>query len=98
MIRIGIGITTYMRKENMEALMHSINHNTNIPYTLFFAVDGSTDGTDAILQAYRKEYTYGPNVGPEQNKNRIFRRFSQYNYIIIIDDDMLITNPKWFYR
>ena len=95
MIKLGIGIRTFNRKQNLIDLIQSIENNTSMPYTQFFALDGGTDDTDDMLKTYNQEYTYGPNVGPEQNKNRIFRRFTQYDYIIMIDDDMVITNSKW---
>jgi glycosyltransferase involved in cell wall biosynthesis len=96
MIRIGLGITTYNRKESLKILINSIRKNTqNISYHLFCAVDGSTDGTVEMLMKEGIEFTYGPTVGPNRNKNRIIRRFSQFNAMFIIEDDMEIISPNW---
>jgi len=96
MIRIGIGISTYNRKDSLKMLIDSIKkHTKTVPHTLFCAVDGSTDGTVEMLMKEGIEFTYGPNIGPNRNKNRIFRRFSQYNYLFMFEDDMEIIRDNW---
>lgn len=96
MIRIGLGITTCNNKESLVKLINSIKKYTDkVPYTLYCAVDGSTDGTVEYLMDQDIEFVYGPAVGPAKNKNRIIRRFFQYNYMFIINDTMEITSEGW---
>jgi len=96
MIRIGLAIPTFNRKDNLKTLIDSIKENTpNIPYDLCCAVDGSTDGTVEMLMEEGVEFIYGSNVGPQLNKNRLFRRFSDYNFLFMIEDDMRITQKGW---
>ena len=95
MIRIGLGISTYNRKESLENLIESIRKYTTIPYTLFCAVDGSNDGTVEMLINQGIEFTYGQTIGLHINKNRIFRRFSQFNFIFILEDNVTIKKEGW---
>jgi len=95
MIRIGVGITTRNRKEHLVRLIESLRAHTKVPYQLFVAVDGSTDGTVEYLVNNGIEFTYGPIVGSDLNKNRVFRRFLQFNAFFVIEDDMEIKDDRW---
>jgi GT2 family glycosyltransferase len=95
-VKIGIGITTTQRKENLEVLINSIKEYTNgMIYDICVAVDPTDDNTIEYLIQNEIEFISGKQLGPCLNKNRLLKKFSNYNYIVILEDDVLITREGW---
>jgi glycosyltransferase involved in cell wall biosynthesis len=95
-IRIGIGITTYNRRRNLETLLTSLNKfNSQLDYDLCVADDHSTDDTIDLLIDSNIEFISGPHIGPNLNKNRLFNKFINYQYIILLEDDIEIIKAGW---
>lgn len=96
MIRIGIGISTKNRLNNLKVLIDSIKkYTTSIAYDLFVADDHSTDNTIDYLVKNEIEFTSGKELGPNLNKNRLFKKFINYSYIFILEDDIEIVKEGW---
>lgn len=92
MVKIGIGIPTYNRLPSLQQVIKDIKKFVQIPYDLFVAIDGSTDGTINWIKDICS-YTVQPRQGVCSVKNAILKHFRNYDYIFIIEDDMRILKP-----
>lgn len=94
-IKIGIGICTYNRRELLKTLILRVRETVKEKYDLFVADDGSTDDTVPMLQRMKIEYESGKHDGIAWNKNKIINRFKEYDYLFILEDDLLILKEGW---
>lgn len=94
-MKVGIGIPTYNRLEKLKTVIKSIEGYADVPYELFIAIDGSDDGTFGWLNG-RYECVIRSRQGVCYAKNEILRRFRDYDYIFIIEDDTVILKSGVF--
>lgn len=94
-MNIGIGIPTYNRLELLKKTIKSIEKNADMPYDLFVSIDGSEDGTLEWIKP-RYEYHMQQRQGVCFAKNAILKRFKDYDYIFMIEDDMLLRGRNTF--
>lgn len=96
--KLGIGITTYNRKDKLKKCIEKIKLNTSCDYDLVVADDGSTDDTISFLKEIGINYISGENKGIAWNKNRaIFSLLNFYksDIIILIEDDCYPEEKNW---
>ena len=93
---VGVGIPTYNRLESLKKTINSLKENTTIRYDLMVAVDGANDGTIDWLNENKYEYVSQNRQGVCAAKNHILRRFSKYDYIFIVEDDVRFMKPNVF--
>jgi capsular polysaccharide biosynthesis protein len=96
--KLGIGITTYNRKDKLKKCIEKIKLNTGYDYDLVVADDGSTDDTISFLKEIGVNYVSGENKGIAWNKNRAM--FSLLNFyksdiIILIEDNCYPEENNW---
>ena len=90
---IGIGCPTFNRLESLKNTITSIEKFCKIPYHLYISIDGSNDGTLEWVKSKKYEYHMQPRTGVCSVKNKILKRFENYDYSFIIEDDTrLIRN------
>jgi len=92
-LSIAIGISTYNRKDLLKKLIESVR-NTSEEY-IFVSDDGSTDGTQNMLQELEVDFIGGENKGVAINKNRLFRKLKDFDCIFILEDDLIIQKSGW---
>lgn len=91
-MKIGIGIPTYNRLEPLKNTIESIKIYADLPYDLFVAVDGSSDGTANWLANNGIDHIFHRgNMGACHAKNQILARLKDYDHIFIIEDDVIIV-------
>jgi len=93
-IRVGIGICTCNRVDKLKNLLSTIQ-KTKCFGDLFVADDGSKDGTIDFLKSTGVEYVTGVQKGVAINKNKIIYRFQDYDFIFIVEDDLIIKSKGW---
>ncbi|MBW7888012.1 MAG: glycosyltransferase family 2 protein [Bacteroidetes bacterium] len=94
----SIIITTYNRKALLLQCLSSIQlQNSNIPFEVCIVNDGSTDGTELLLQQHTFSYPVSMislnRSGPAQAKN-IGAEESKGKYIVFMEDDV-IAQSGW---
>lgn len=97
-LRLGIAITTYNRREMVINQIAKIRELTTSSFELVICDDGSTDGTRELLEAQKEHVVTGANLGIAWNKNRgIFYLLHVMccDVILLLDDDILPINVGW---
>ncbi|BCK77572.1 hypothetical protein AA0242T_1104 [Acetobacter aceti NRIC 0242] len=98
-LKIGIGVTTFNRKEELKKTISNIKKFTSYNNTLFIADDGSSDGTTDEIKNYNNiNFFSGKNRGISWNKNRALYYLSEIescDVIIILEDDTRPVIPGW---
>ena len=97
--RVSIIITSYNGKAYFIEALESVLAQTLQPYEIILADDGSTDGSQDIIQSYVDRYPslikaiYQPhNVGIPRNRNSALKVVTG-NYVGILDgDDLFLPN------
>ena len=90
--RISICVPTYNRKDYLRETLDSIFAQTYKDYEVVVVDDGSTDGTDKMLEQgdYHVRYYRQENSGDAAARNKLIR-LAQGEFITFIDsDDLLI--------
>lgn len=95
-MKIGIGIPTYNRLESLKILIQQIRDLCDLPYDLFVSIDSSTDGTKEWLDQEGIENNWHEHAGIAHTKNYIIKRFKDYDYFFIIEDDVRILKRGVF--
>jgi len=98
---ISLNLTIHNKDFLLNSVLEGIKLNTVGPYELVCVLDGCTDKSEEILDKFIKENkstsiikTEAPNVF-ETKANNIAASLSSGNYIIIIQDDMIINEKEW---
>jgi glycosyltransferase involved in cell wall biosynthesis len=97
-MRLGIGIATFNRRDVALATASRVMAHTLHPYTLMIADDGSRDGTAEALLAQRLTVVGGPNRGVAWNKNRILfylMELARCDVVILLEDDTFPARDGW---
>jgi len=92
---VGIGICTYNRAYRVGQLIDMVRQATPHDCRLFVADDGSADGTVEVLEEKKVLYTTGLNLGVARNKNRLLQMLQSYDFIFILEDDLIIKKEGW---
>lgn len=98
---IGIAITTYNRREQLEQLLLSLRRHTNPRVPLVVFDDGGSDGSQEALAGLASRWIRCPNGGITINKNRAlywFCRIQPMKRVLVLEDDVLITSDGWLKR
>ena len=95
-MNIGIGIPTYNRLESLKRLVDEIEGYCELPYDLYISIDGSIDGTLPWVIENNYEFHFQENKGICHVKNAILRRFQDYDYFFIVEDDVHIFKSGVF--
>ena len=94
--RLGIGITTYNRRNKLRDLLGRLERFTSVEFDLVVADDGSSDGTADILADARFPSVIGRNRGIAWNKNRCVYHLmnrTAADIVLLLDDDV---QPRMF--
>jgi len=95
---LGIGITTFNRREQIAETVEHVRRFTEAPYRLIVADDGSDDGTREWLRAEGVPHIAGANRGVAWNKNRALywlHAVAGCDPIIILEDDTFPLSAGW---
>ncbi len=93
MVELSVVIPTYQRCERLRSVLLSLAEQTAPPgqVEVIAALDGSTDGTGAMLDGlevpYRLRRTDGPKRGPGAARNR-GAALAEGDVILFLDDDI----------
>lgn len=97
-VRLGIGVPTFNRVDQLARTLAAIARFTTTRYELLVADDGSEDGTLGFLRRTRTPHIAGPNRGIAWNKNRLLytlKEIRRCDVIILIEDDTVPWAPGW---
>lgn len=96
---IGIAIITYNRPEHLSQCLESILSYTASENTLVAVFDDCSEyNLEEVVRGRCVLSTGNTNRGVVHNKNRAlfyFTKIVKAKYIILIEDDMVITSPEW---
>jgi glycosyltransferase involved in cell wall biosynthesis len=101
-MRITLIVTTYNWPEALRLSLESIKHQTRIPDEVIVADDGSKEETRQLIENFQKDFpcplyhSWIPDMGfrAAQSRNEAVRRFCTGDYIIFIDQD-IILDPRF---
>lgn len=98
-LKVGLGITTYNRKELLKENIRKVQENSFFDLEYFVSDDGSSDGTNIILQEIPGiNWLSSNNKGISWNKNRaifFLKEIKKCDIIILIEDDVY-PEKKWW--
>jgi hypothetical protein len=97
-LKLGIGIATYNRREMALAAARRVIAHTQHPFALVLADDGSSDATAAIAREQRISVVGGRNMGTAWNKNRALFYLGevlQCDIVILLEDDTFPVRDGW---
>lgn len=94
-------ITTYNRPDALEAVLHSVLSQTELPDEVIVADDGSTEETSAVIQRLQKDFPVPLIHSWQEDKgfmlaearNRALAKVKK-DYVVIVDGDMVL-HPKF---
>lgn len=95
---IGIAITTHDRSEQLNILLQSLRRNTNSKFLVAVFDDGTTSHPSEGTQGLCNFYLQAHSSEIAENKNRALYFFSEIHpvrRIILLEDDLIITEPNW---
>jgi glycosyltransferase involved in cell wall biosynthesis len=97
---ISINLTIHNKDFLIENVLQGIKDNTESPYELLVVLDGCTDNSEEKTINFLKNTNinykifYADNVF-ETKANNIAAKNSENDYIIIVQDDMIINEKGW---
>jgi len=104
LILFDIVLSIYNQENLIERILYSIFRNTTTPFNLILVFDGCTDRTKPRALKYIKRYkaknlkklivTDAPNVY-ETKANNIGFKLAKTDYMITLQDDMVINEYGW---
>lgn len=95
MKKLAVLTPTYNRSGYLKALFESLCHQTNMDFEWWIVDDGSTDGTEEVIQGFQAQavfpihYTYKENGGKHTALNAAIPRITSELTIIVDSDDTL---------
>ena len=101
MIDFSINVTVFNKGFLIDKVLESIVNNTVGNYEIVVVLDGCTDDSESVVHSFFKEHKkvshkilYADNVF-ETKANNIAAKASTGDYIIIVQDDMIINEHGW---
>jgi glycosyltransferase involved in cell wall biosynthesis len=101
---ISINLTIHNKAFLLNRVLDGIKNNTIDPYELIIVLDGCTDESESIVDKFihsnssiKTKKLYAPNVF-ETKANNIAAKNSEGDYIIIVQDDMIVKEYGWNLR
>ena len=101
-MKYSINLTIYNRDFLIDRVLASIKYFTIGDYELVIVLDGCTDNSEKICKGWKHQFKnfkllYADDIG-ETLSNNIAMRNSDGKYIIIVQDDMIMTEHGWNQR
>lgn len=96
----SIVLTVHNKGWLIEEVLKGIVRNTTGEYELIVVLDGCTDDSEQVVHSYlgskkiNHQILYAPNVF-ETKANNLGLKKSSGEKVIIVQDDMVITEPAW---
>ena len=97
-VKLGIGVVTYNRKEDLKRTVKHLQKFTSTTCELVVADDGSKDGTSDWCKESGVKVLSGPNKGVVRNKNRALyylKDIAKCDVVLLIEDDCHPITPGW---
>src|ERR1700674_997344 len=97
-MELGIGVSTYNRKESLVRTPEAVRRHTRSNYELVVSDDGSRDGTAAAVTSLGVHCITGQNMGVGWNKNRLLFYLNnkrRRNLIILLEEDCYPFADRW---
>ena len=100
MIDYSINVTVHNKGFLLEKVLNGIKNNTTGNYELVVVLDGCVDDSESIFDKFvassniSVKKLYAPNVF-ETKANNLAAKYSEGDYIIIVQDDMIIHEYGW---
>jgi glycosyltransferase involved in cell wall biosynthesis len=93
----GIAICTYNRGDQLAKVIQAVLDTKPEEARVVVCDDGSTDNTMEVVGRF-PEITFlrGPNKGVGANKNRAVYALRNYDFITILEDDLVPIENGWF--
>lgn len=92
---ISINLTTHNHAYMLDRVIDGIRSNAVLPYELVVVIDGCTDDTEAVVaRAKPTKVLRTPDVF-ETKANNVAARASEGEFIVIVQDDCIITEKGW---
>ncbi len=98
MVKVGIAICSFNRKDILAKTIDAIKANTSVSYELVVSDDGSTDGTQKMLDDLKVEYITGQNRNIAWNKNRAIyylKHKKNVDVLVLLEDDTYPLEANW---
>lgn|GEM_PF-2745138 len=102
--KLDIVISIYNQEKIIRKVLYSVFSNTTTPFNLILVFDGCTDKTKPLALSYIEKYKPklleklivrdAPNVY-ETRANNIGFRLAEEDYMITVQDDMVIKERGW---
>jgi len=93
----GIAIVTYNRGYQLNEVIKATLDTKPENARVVVCDDGSTDNTLEIVSMFPSiTLVRGPNMGVGANKNRALYALRNYDFITIVEDDLIPTESGWF--
>lgn len=104
LLHLDIVLSVYNQENLIEKVLYGIFKNTTTSFTLIMVFDGCTDRTEVRTRNYIRKYSpknlknfiaaFAPNVY-ETRANNIGFKLATSDYMITLQDDMLILEKGW---
>lgn len=101
---LDIVLTVFNQENLIERVLYGIFKNTTTPFNLIIVFDGCSDRTEPRAQKYIKKHasrnlreviiTHAPNVY-ETRANNIGYKLAKTDYLITVQDDMVVNEYAW---
>jgi glycosyltransferase involved in cell wall biosynthesis len=94
----GIAICTYNRADQIDQVIQAVLDTKPENARLIVCDDGSTDDTYYKASRRHPDVTFitGENLGVGANKNRAMYLLRNFDFITILEDDLVPTESGWF--
>lgn len=93
----GVAICTYNRPKTIGTVIEAVMRTIPSDCRLIVCDDGSElNAVRAIMKFSNVDYIRGRNLGVGANKNRALFALKDCDFICILEDDLMPTQPGWF--
>ncbi len=94
----AVAISTYNRVDHIDEVITGVLSTVPNGTDVFVVDDGSTDCTPQYVtrEFPGVHYYRGPNMGVGTNKTRCLYLMKNHHFSVILEDDLVPTEPFWF--
>ncbi len=92
----GIAVCTYNRSFQLHDIVSAIKRTKPENARIVVCDDGGRSALDALGNLPEVTFISGPNLGVGANKNRALYALNDCDFICILEDDLMPTEPGWF--